>query len=132
MNDTSLIDCLKRNVNYVTQFVIFSWQILEDKQPFIFYKHVQVFTETDKELQQLKHHQPCIIAAANAVPAKLKTVTVLNNHSSEAKTITVALTTSITSAISVSTDDLMDLSSAITAVQSKSISTSEIKEICNK
>ena len=51
MNNAFLINCLKRNINYTTQFNIFFWQISEDKQPFIFYKHVQVFTETNKKLQ---------------------------------------------------------------------------------
>ena len=132
MNDASLIDCLKRNVNYVIQFVTFSWQILKDKQPSIFYKHVQVFTEIDEELQQFKHHQSCIIAAASAASVKLKTATTSSNHSSEAKTITVVSTISVTSAVSVPADDFMNLSSAIAAVQGKSISILRIKKICNK
>ena len=56
INDAFLIDCLKRNINYSIQFAAFSWQISKDKWPFIFYEHVQAFTETDKELQQLKHY----------------------------------------------------------------------------
>ena len=132
MNDTSLIDCLKRNINYAIQFVTFSWQTSESKWPFTFYEHVQAFTEIDKELQQLKHHQPHTIAAANAAPVKSKIITVLSNHFLEVKIITVALTISVTLTISVFTDDSMDLSSAITAVQGKPISILRIKEICNK
>ena len=55
MNDASLVDCLKRNVNYATQLIAFSWQGSDRKRPSIFYEYVQAFTETDKELQQLKH-----------------------------------------------------------------------------
>ena len=51
MNDISLIDYLKRNINYATQFVIFFWQTPEDKWSSIFYKHVQVFIKTNEELQ---------------------------------------------------------------------------------
>ena len=55
MNDASLVDCLKRNVNYVTQLTAFSWQGSDEKWLSIFYEYVQAFTETDEELQQLKH-----------------------------------------------------------------------------
>ena len=130
MNDVFLIDCLKRNVNYFTQFIAFFWQIPEDKWPFIFYEHVQAFTEINKELQQLKHCQPYIVATASAAPVKLKTAS--NNHFLGAKIIIVVSTTPVISAVSVSASDLMNLSSAIAAVQSKSIFISEIKKICNK
>ena len=132
INDTSLINCLKRNINYVTQFIIFFWWISEGKQSSIFYKHVQAFTETDEELQQLKHCQSCTVAAASAVPIKLKIATTSSNHSLEAKIITVASTIPVISAVSVPADDFMNLSSAIAAVQSKSIFTLRVKEICNK
>ena len=55
MNDASLIDCLKRNINYVTQLTAFFWWDSDGKWLSIFYKYVQAFTETDEELQQLKH-----------------------------------------------------------------------------
>ena len=127
-----MIDCLKRNINYFTQFATFSWQILKGKQPFTFYKYVQIFTKTDKELQQFKHCQPHTIAAASAASVKPKTATTSSNYSLEAKTIIVASTIPVTSIISVLIDDFMNLSSAITAVQGKSISILRIKEICNK
>ena len=55
MNNASLIDCLKRNVNYITQLTAFSWWGSDGKWPSTFYEYVQAFTETDEELQQLKH-----------------------------------------------------------------------------
>ena len=116
MNNTSLINCLKRNVNYVTQFVTFFWQISKSKWLFIFYKHVQAFTETDEELQQFKHCQPYTVAAANAAPIKLKTATTSSNHSLGAKIITVTSTIPVIPAVSILTDDSMNLSSAIAAV----------------
>ena len=130
MNNTFLINCLKRNINYFTQFAVFSWWISKGKQPSTFYEHVQAFIKTDKELQQFKHCQFYIIATASAMPAKLKIAS--NNHSSEAKTITVASTIPVIFTVSVFISDLMNLSSAITAVQGKPISILEIKEICNK
>ena len=116
MNDAFLIDCLKRNINYATQFITFSWQTSEGKWPFIFYKHVQAFTEINKELQQFKHCQPCTIAAASATSVKLKTATALSNHFSGVKTIIITSTIPVTSAVSVPADDFINLSSAITAV----------------
>ena len=55
MDDASLVDCLKHNVNYITQLTAFSWRGSDGKWPSIFYEYVQAFTETDEELQQLKH-----------------------------------------------------------------------------
>ena len=55
MNNASLIDCLKCNINYVTQLATFSWWGSDGKWPSIFYEYIQAFTETDEELQQLKH-----------------------------------------------------------------------------
>ena len=55
MNDTSLIDCLKCNINYAIQLTAFSWWGSDEKWPSIFYEYIQAFTETDEELQQLKH-----------------------------------------------------------------------------
>ena len=97
-----------------------------------FYKYVQAFTETDEELQQFKHCQFHIVAVVDAVSVKFKIITVLNNHFSEIKIIIIVLIISVTSTVSVLTDDLINLSSVITAVQSKSIFISEIKKICNK
>jgi len=37
MKDFSLIDCMKRNVNYITQVIIFFWQNLDEIQSFIFH-----------------------------------------------------------------------------------------------
>ncbi len=51
-----LIDCLKRNVNYFTQVIIFFWRNLNEIQSFIFHQWIQAFSNINKEFQQLKHH----------------------------------------------------------------------------
>jgi len=40
MKDFSLIDCLKRNVNYFTQVIIFFWRNLDETRSFIFHQWV--------------------------------------------------------------------------------------------
>ncbi len=56
MKDFSLIDCLKRNVNYFTQVIILFWRNFNEIQSFIFHQWVQAFSDIDEEFQQLKHH----------------------------------------------------------------------------
>ena len=107
---------MKRNVNYAIQFTTFFWQISKGKQFSIFYKHIQVFIETNKELQQFKHCQSYIIAIISAASVKLKIITVSSNHSLKAKIIIIILTIPVTSAVSVLVDDFMNLNSAITAI----------------
>ncbi len=67
MEDSSLIDCLKRNVNYSTQVAAFSWRNPDGTRPSTFHQWVQAFSDTDEELQQLKHRQPR--SASAAVPS---------------------------------------------------------------
>ncbi len=57
MKDFSLIDCLKRNVNYFTQVIIFFWRNLDETRSFIFHQWVQAFSDINEEFQQLKHRQ---------------------------------------------------------------------------
>ncbi len=56
MKDFSLIDCLKCNVNYFTQVIIFFWRNLDETWSFIFHQWIQAFSDINEELQQLKHH----------------------------------------------------------------------------
>ncbi len=50
MKDFSLIDCMKRNVNYFTQVIIFFWWNLNETQSFIFYQWIQAFSDINKKL----------------------------------------------------------------------------------
>ena len=128
MNDASLIDCLKRNVNYVTQLVTFSWQGSDGKWLSIFYEYVQAFTETDEELQQLKHWQPHP-SVHNAASLKFKFFMISPSNSTGLKSVSVTSVAPSTSAVR---GKPMDLSSAMAAVQSKPLVTSEVRDICNK
>ncbi len=50
MKDFSLIDCMKRNVNYFTQVIIFFWWNLNETQLFIFHQWIQAFSDINKKL----------------------------------------------------------------------------------
>ena len=128
MNNASLIDCLKHNVNYVTQLAAFSWWGSDEKWLSIFYEYVQAFTETDKELQQLKYQQPCL-SVHNAVSLKFKFFTTSPSNSMSLKSAPVTSVALFTSAVR---GEPMNLSSAMAAVQGKPLVTSEMRDICNK
>ena len=128
MNDASLIDCLKRNINYATQLTAFSWQGSDGKWLSIFYEYVQIFTETDEELQQLKHWQPHP-SVHNTASLKSKFFTTSPSNPMGSKSAPV---TSVAPSTPVMRGEPMDLSSAMTAVQSKPLATSEVRDICNK
>jgi len=62
-------------------------------------------------------------------PSKLKFFTISIINSSSSKSILIV---PVALAVSSENDELMNLSSAMTAVQSKTLAISEIKDICNK
>ncbi len=128
LEDASLIDCMKRNVSYITQLIVFFWRIIESKKLFIFSQYIQAFSKIDEELQQLKHRQ-FRITISSFISSKLKFFTILIINSSNSKSILIV---SVAFAVSSEDDELMNLSSAMTAVQSKTLAISEIKDICNK
>ncbi len=96
MKDFSLIDCLKRNVNYFIQVIIFFWRNFNETQSFIFYQWIQAFSDIDEELQQLKHHQSHFIFIIISF-IKVKNVSALTSNSLSSKiiiSVTVILTVS--------------------------------------
>ncbi len=133
MKDFSLIDCLKRNVNYFIQVIIIFWWNLNEIQSFIFHQWVQAFFDIDEEFQQLKHHQSCFVFIIISF-IKVKSIFALTSNSLSSKIIifvTVVLT--IFSSFSfLSLDESMNLNFVIIIVQDKILIVSEIKKICNK
>ncbi len=133
MKDFSLIDCLKRNVNYFTQVIIFFWQNLDETQSFIFHQWIQAFFDIDEELQQLKHHQSRFIFVIVSF-VKVKSISALTSNSLSSKiiiSVTVILTVSSSLSLS-SFDESMNLSFVIIIVQDKILIVFKIKKICNK
>ena len=128
MDNASLIDCLKRNVNYATQLTAFSWWGSDEKWPSTFYEYVQAFTETDEELQQLKHQQPHP-SVHNAASLKFKSFTTSPSNPMGLK---LAPVTSVAPSTPAVRGEPMDLSSAMAAVWGKPLATSGVRDICNK
>ena len=133
MKDFSLIDCLKHNVNYFTQVIVFFWWNLNDIRSFIFHQWVQAFFDIDEELQQLKHHQSHFIFII-ILFIKVKSIFALTSNLLSSKiiiSVTVVLT--VSSSLSFSfLDESMNLNFVIVIIQDKILIISEIKKICNK
>ena len=123
-----LIICLKRNVNYQTQFVVFFWRILEKRKFFIFYEYVQTYSEFDEKLQVLKHRQSRFSNISVSFSKSKASIT-----SSHSRSIAIAASVvSVTLVVFVTADDFMNLSVVMIVVQNKILSISEIRDICNK
>ena len=133
MKDFSLIDCLKRNVNYFTQVVVFFWRNLDETRSFIFHQWVQAFSDIDEELQQLKHRQSRFVFII-VLFIKVKSVSASISNSLSSKIIIfVTVVSTVSSSLSFSfLDESMNLSFVIIIVQDKTLIVSEIKKICNK
>ncbi len=133
MKDFLLIDCMKRNVNYFTQVIIFFWQNLDETQSFIFHQWVQAFFDIDEEFQQLKHHQSRFVFIIVSF-IKVKSISALTSNSLSSRIIiSVTVISTVSSSFSFSfLDELMNLSFVIVIIQDKTLIVSEIKKICNK
>ena len=133
IKDFSLIDCLKRNVNYFTQVVVFFWWNLDETRSFIFHQWVQAFSDIDEELQQLKHHQSRFVFIIVSF-IKVKSISASISNSLNSKIITsVTVISTVSSSLSLSSfNESMNLNFIIVIVQDKTLIISEIKKICNK
>ena len=133
MKDFSLIDYLKRNVNYFTQVIVFFWWNLNETQSFIFYQWIQAFFDIDEEHQQLKHHKSCFILIIVSF-IKVKNIFALTSNFWDSKIIiSVTVVSTVSSSLSFSSfNKSMNLSFVIIIVQDKTLIISEIQKICNK
>ncbi len=133
MKDFSLIDCLKRNVNYFIQVIVFFWRNLDEIRSFIFHQWVQAFSDIDEELQQLKHHQSRFVFII-ILFIKVKSISASTSNSLSSKIIiSVTVVSTVSSSFSLSSlNESMNLSFIIVIIQDKTLIVSEIKKICNK
>ncbi len=133
MKDFSLIDCLKHNVNYFIQVIIFFWWNLDEIQSFIFHQWVQTFFNINEEFQQLKHHQSHFIFIIISF-IKVKNISALtSNFLSSNIIISITVVSTIFLFLSFSSfDESMNLNFIIVIIQDKILIISEIKKICNK
>ncbi len=133
MKDFSLIDCLKRNVNYFIQVIVFSWRNSDETRSFIFHQWVQAFSDIDEEFQQLKHRQShFVFIIVSFIKVKSISASISNSLSSKI-IISVTVVSTVFSSFSLSSfDESMNLNFVIVIVQDKILIVSEIKKICNK
>ncbi len=134
MKDFSLIDCMKHNVSYIIQVIIFFWRNLNETRSFIFHQWVQAFFKIDEKLQQLKHYQSCFIIFFSVSLVKVKNISAsISNSLNSRIIISVTVISTVFSSLSLSfIDESMNLSFVIVIIQDKILIVSEIKKICNK
>lgn len=65
IEETSLIDATKRKFSYATQSSALNWHKPDGSKAKIFDNHVQIWSKTDWDLCQLKHHLPWQINSGN-------------------------------------------------------------------
>lgn len=152
MEEASLIDAMKRNVSYSTQSSALNWRKSDGSKAKTFHDHVQMWSETDWDLRQLKHRLP---RQANSVASTTtqslssrrqtsNTPSQGKSSSSGTKSNTTPFSPFLPSSIGKEdkpetpaniTDlpigDPMDLSSAIIAVKGKSLKVPGVKKICD-
>lgn len=58
MEYASFIDAMKRNINYATQTSALNWQKINGSDPVTFHNHVEMWSQTDSNLEQIKHQLP--------------------------------------------------------------------------
>lgn len=137
MEDASLIDALKRNVNYQTQVNALSWRNSEGRKPSTYSEYVQAFKDTDEELRQLKHRMPKPTTSGTSTPtppARPKPSTAHGNNPLGQKTTqtTPIVPAVVTPPAPFPGGEPMDLSSAMAIVKGHKLSIPGVKDICDK
>ena len=152
MEEASLIDAMKRNVSYSTQSSALNWRKSDGSKAKTFHDHVQMWSETDWDLRQLKHRLP---RQANSVASTttqfLSSRQQTSNTLSQGKSLSLSTKSNINTFLpflpssigkedkpetpanvtDLSIRDPIDLSSAIIAVRRKNLKFPGVKKIRN-
>ena len=115
MDDPTLVDCYKRNVNYQLQLASLPRVTADGPRPITFADYTQIFMLVDEELRQLQHRLPRSTNNTTTGP--------------KSRTVTPSPIPSPSAAVG---GDPMDLSAAIATVQGKPLTTPGVKDICIK
>lgn len=138
MEDASLIDAMKTNVNYSTQAAAIAWRKADGSLPTTFQDHVDMWSTVDWHLRQIKHRHPRAANAATSSTSARRPQAATS--SSTAKPVASSSSSSApgpvssmpaTPVVSMPPGDPMDLSQALAAVKGKSLKIPKVKEICN-
>ena len=132
MEEASLIDAMKTNVNYATQAAAIAWRKPDGSFPSTFQDHVDMWSSVDWQLRQIKHRHPRAAnttatsssASARRHPATTASGAAKPTASSPAAALPAPAAT-------MPPGDPMDLSEAMAAVKGKSTKVPSVKEICN-
>lgn len=137
MEDASLIDAMKANINYATQAAAIHYRLPEtNREPVTFDEHVRMWSETDRKIRQLKHTLPrSTTAASNAssVSAPKKSTTTIITTTAKVAPAPSSSSALIPAApaVSLPPGEPMDLSSATAAVKGLSLKVPGVKRICD-
>ena len=128
MEDASLIDAMKANVNYSTQTAALMYRVPgTQRQPTTFDEHVTMWLETDRGLRQIRHIAPkANTTTITPTPKKPNPLSALPPTVAPAAKAPVASPASPALLIG----DPMDLSSAMAAVKGQSLKTEGVRKIC--
>ena len=129
MKEALLIDCFKYNVTYTVQQQLISYRNSDGTKLTIFQDYVNTYLDIDNRIQQLHHWQSKFIITLIAL-GKLKFSQ--SSSASVLKSVITVSVVSVTSAVTAVAGNLIDLNSVITVISGKSLSVSEVRDICNK
>lgn len=134
MEEASLIDAMKTNVNYATQAAAIAWRKPDGSLPSSFQDHVDMWSTVDWHLRQIKHRHPrATNVAASSTPTR-RTPNATSNPTSKptasSSTPSAGLSVSVVPVPGPASDP-MDLSQAMAAVKGKSLKIPGVKDICN-
>jgi hypothetical protein len=129
MEDASLIDAMKANINYSTQSAALMYRVPGTNQrPITFEEHVTMWLETDRGLRQIRHIAPKASTTSTAITTPPKRPNPPPTIPSAAPPIKAPASSLVPSSPPIG--DPMDLSSAMAAVKGQSLKTEGVRKIC--
>ena len=140
MEDASLIDAMKANINYSTQTAAIHYRVPgTNQEPVTFDEHVAMWAQTDRKIRQIRHISPRQASGASISNSSTKkgasvatTTAVVRSPAPRSSTIVVAPAVTPAAVPSLPAGDPMDLSSAMAAVKGQSLKVPGVKEICEQ
>ena len=131
MEDASLIDAMKANINYSVQTAAVHYRVPgTNLEPITFDEHVAMWLSTDRKIRQIRHLAPKATTPATSAPANRRNGTNLPAAPFPRTVVTGTVTPSIPTPAFPPAGDPMDLSQAMAAVKGQSLKTEGVRKIC--
>ena len=125
MEDESLIDAMKDNVNYTTQLASIAWRLPNGQRPKTFAEYVKMYSEVDRESRQIKHRLPHQSSTSRSEAKRP------SNPAPRATVLATPVSVPVAPAAP-SSGDPMDLSAAMAAVKGKKLSEPNVRDLCKR